>query len=96
MEPGTDYLADAALRERLHAGPGLVVLTGGQTGVDSYAARAALRAGLNTHRVFPRGLRQEDGSLTAARRGALSGATLHELPSADFLSPLAVTSIKPR
>jgi hypothetical protein len=52
--------------------------------VDTIAARAAVRAGLPVHLVFPSGFRQEDGPLTAARRRALSGATLHELDSADF------------
>jgi hypothetical protein len=60
------------------------VLTGGQTGVDTYAALAALRVGLSVHLVFPRGYRQEDGALTAARRARLAGAELHELGSASF------------
>jgi hypothetical protein len=60
------------------------VLTGGQTGVDTDAAVAALRAGLSVHLVFPRRLRQEDGSLTFARSRQLAGATLHELSSASF------------
>jgi hypothetical protein len=60
------------------------VLTGGQTGVDTEAARAALAAGLPVHLVFPRGLRQEDGPLTPARRRALGRAAVHELASDDF------------
>lgn len=60
------------------------MLTGGQTGVDTAAAIAALGAGLAVHIVFPRGFRQEDGPLTPARRRALRGATLHELPSPEF------------
>jgi hypothetical protein len=64
--------------------PGLSVLTGGQTGVDTYAALAALRAGLPVHLVYPSGYRQEDGPLTAARRRRLAGAGLHELGSASF------------
>jgi acetaldehyde dehydrogenase (acetylating) len=63
---------------------GLTVLTGGQTGVDTIAAQAALRAGLAVHLVFPLGLRQEDGSLTLARRRRLARATVHELGSASF------------
>jgi Circularly permutated YpsA SLOG family len=65
-------------------GRGLTVLTGGQTGVDTYAALAALRAGLAVHVVFPSGYRQEDGSLTPARRQRLAGAVLHELDSDSF------------
>ncbi len=84
MQPGADFPADAQLRDRVHAADGLVVLTGGQTGVDSYAARAALDAGLSVHLVFPKGLRQEDGSLTPARRRRLSGAAIHELPADSF------------
>ena len=42
------------------------MLTGGQTGVDTAAARAALAAGLPVHLVFPCGFRQEDGPLTRA------------------------------
>jgi len=68
----------------VRAGPGLTVLTGGQTGVDTAAAVAALRAGLPVQLVFPRGLRQEDGSLTTARRRKLAGAAIHELGSASF------------
>src|ERR1700722_17725050 len=84
MQPGTEFPADRQLRDRLRVGDGLAVLTGGQTGVDSYAARAALDAGLSVHLVFPKGLRQEDGSLTPARRRRLSGAAIHELPSESF------------
>ena len=64
--------------------PRLTVLTGGQTGVDTLAALAALGAGLPVHMVFPRGFRQEDGPLTAARRAALGGAVLHQLASTGF------------
>ena len=76
--------AERGLRARLQSEAGLIVLTGGQTGVDSYAARAALAAGLSVHCVFPRGYRQEDGPLTAARRHRLAGAVLHELPAESF------------
>jgi Circularly permutated YpsA SLOG family len=78
--------AVAAARERcvVRTEPGLSVVTGGQTGVDSYAAEAALRAGLPVHLVFPRAFRQEDGALTEARRRQLAGAVLHELTSASF------------
>jgi Circularly permutated YpsA SLOG family len=62
----------------------MCVLTGGQTGVDTAAARAALGAGLPVHLVFPRGFRQEDGPLTTARRRGLHGAVLHELASGEF------------
>jgi hypothetical protein len=72
------------LRALVRSEPGLIVLTGGQTGVDTYAAVAALQAGLAVHLVFPAGYRQEDGQLTAARRRQLSGAGLHELSSASF------------
>jgi predicted Rossmann-fold nucleotide-binding protein len=72
------------LRALVRSERGLIVLTGGQTGVDTYAAVAALEAGLPVHLVFPAGYRQEDGDLTAARRRQLSGATLHELSSASF------------
>jgi hypothetical protein len=68
----------------VRAGAGLSVLTGGQTGVDTYAAVAALRAGLAVHLVYPAGYRQEDGPLTAARRRCLAGAALHELGSTSF------------
>jgi hypothetical protein len=68
----------------VRAAPGLTVLTGGQTGVDTDAARTALRAGLDVQLVFPRGLRQEDGSLTSARSRQLVGAAMHELGSASF------------
>ena len=73
-----------ALRAELRRTPGLCVLTGGQTGVDTIAAVAALRAGLPVHLVFPRGFRQEDGPITTARRRELRGAVLHELASAGF------------
>jgi Circularly permutated YpsA SLOG family len=70
------------------AGPvaraGIAVLTGGQTGVDTLAARAALAAELPVHLFLPRGFRQEDGPITPARRRAVRGAALHELTSAEF------------
>jgi hypothetical protein len=76
--------AERQLRHVLRSEPGLTVLTGGQTGIDTYAALAAAWAGLPVHLVFPAGYRQEDGRLTAARRRQLSGAVLHELCSASF------------
>jgi Circularly permutated YpsA SLOG family len=63
---------------------GLCVLTGGQTGIDTAAALAALRAGLPAHLIFPRGFLQEGGPITASRRRRLRGARLHELASSDF------------
>jgi len=75
---------EAGLRRGVRAQPGLAILTGGQTGVDTYAAIAALRAGLAVHLVFPAGYRQEDGALTPARRRRLAGASFHELSSASF------------
>jgi hypothetical protein len=77
-------LTAAALHADLRRAPGICVLTGGQTGVDTLAAVAALTAGLPVHLVFPRGFRQEDGPLTPARRRALAGAVLHELASDNF------------
>ena len=75
---------ERALRGLVRTAAGLTVLTGGQTGVDTYAALAALRAGLAVHLVFPHGYRQEDGALTPARSRRLRGATLHELSSPSF------------
>ncbi len=74
----------AAVGAALRAGPAPVVLTGGQTGVDTLAARAALAAGLPVHVAFPRGLRQEDGPVTPERLAGLRGAVLHELTAAEF------------
>lgn len=84
QESGAATAGEQALRGMVRAAAGLTVLTGGQTGVDTYAALAALRAGLSVHLVFPAGYRQEDGPLTPARRGRFGGAILHELPSASF------------
>jgi Circularly permutated YpsA SLOG family len=85
-QPPAELSADLGtdLRAGLRSGPGITILTGGQTGVDTLAAQAALEAGLPVHLVFPRGFRQEDGPLTSARRRALRGAALHELTSAEF------------
>ena len=82
--PAAGIAAEHDLRATLRRGPGISLLTGGQTGVDTAAALAALGADLPVHLVFPRGLRQEDGPITPARRRALRGAVLHELPSDDF------------
>jgi hypothetical protein len=76
--------AGRALRRELHAAAGLTVITGGQTGVDTLAAEAALAAGLPVRLIFPAGLLQEDGPLTPPRRARLSGAVLHELDFPDF------------
>jgi hypothetical protein len=75
---------EAGLRAAVHGTPGVCVLTGGQTGVDTWAARAALRAGLPVWLVFPRGFRQEDGPLTPSRRSRLRGAAFRELDAASF------------
>lgn len=75
---------ERALRGLVRAATGLTVLTGGQTGVDTYAAVAGLHAGLVVHLVFPHGYRQEDGPLSDARRRRLRGAILHELSSPSF------------
>jgi hypothetical protein len=81
MTRGAD---EAGLRRAVRSAPGLTILTGGQTGVDSHAALAALRAELSVHLVFPAGYRQEDGNLPPARRRRLAGAAFHELSSASF------------
>jgi hypothetical protein len=75
---------ESQLRRDVRGGTGLTIVTGGQTGVDTYAALAALRAQLPVHVIFPAGFRQEDGPLTGARRDRLRGAVLHELPEASF------------
>ena len=82
--PDAGIVAEQDLRAMLRRGPGICLLTGGQTGVDTAAARSALGVNLPVHLVFPRGLRQEDGPITPARRDALRGAVLHELASDDF------------
>ncbi|RUL85381.1 YpsA SLOG family protein [Tautonia sociabilis] len=53
------------------------VITGGQTGVDQAAWRAALAAGLSTGGAMPRGFRTEDGPRPefAARFGAVAIAS---------------------
>ncbi|MGN6795876.1 MAG: YpsA SLOG family protein [Streptosporangiaceae bacterium] len=76
--------SDLELRAGLRVSPGITVLTGGQTGVDTLAARAALDVGLPVHMVFPHGFRQEDGPLTVERRAELHGAVLHQLASTGF------------
>jgi hypothetical protein len=83
-QPGGAAVAESALRQQVRSAAGLIIVTGGQTGVDTYAAHAALHAGLPVRVIFPAGLRQEDGGLTAARRRRLRGAELHELTSASF------------
>lgn len=82
--PVVPLAVDRELRDVIRAGPGICVLTGGQTGVDTVAALAALRAGLVTHLVFPRGHLQEDGPITQARRQRFRGAQMHELSQAGF------------
>ena len=84
MTGAADVTRERELRALVRTGPGLTVLTGGQTGVDTYAALAALRAGLPVHLVYPHGYRQEDGTLSPARRRRLSGAVLHELGASSF------------
>lgn len=84
--PGGRTSSEPGLSRLLRAGPGLSVLTGGQTGVDTLAAQAALGAGLSVHLVFPRGYQQEDGPLTPVRRERLTGANVHQLRTASFRS----------
>ena len=82
---GSSFIAgERKLRRLVRDQPGLSVLTRGQTGVDTAAALAALRAGLTVHLILPRGLLREDGALTGSRRRELSGAQIHELTSAEF------------
>jgi hypothetical protein len=81
---GPAVSGERALRALVRAAAGLTVLTGGQTGVDTYAALAALQSGLAVQLVFPHGYRQEDGPLTPGRSRRLRGATLHELSSPSF------------
>ena len=83
-QPEEAACAESALRRRVRPAAGLTIVTGGQTGVDTYAALDALRAGLPVHLIFPAGWRQEDGPLTPARRRRLGGAALHELGEASF------------
>ena len=82
--PGFPYGGERELRDDLRRTCRRRVLTGGQTGVDTAAALAALDAGLLVHVVFPLGFRQEDGAITPARRRALRGAAFHQLTSQDF------------
>jgi hypothetical protein len=84
INPEAVAAAEHGLRDLVRAATGLTAVTGGQTGVDTYAALAALRAGLAVHMVFPGRYRQEDGLLTPARRRRLAGAVLHELGSPSF------------
>jgi Circularly permutated YpsA SLOG family len=84
MSGEPDMAGERELRRLVRTCAGLCVVTGGQTGVDSYAAHAALREQLPVHLVFPRGFRQEDGSLTDSRRARFGGAVLHELSSDNF------------
>lgn len=81
---GTGRADEAALHHAVRAAAGVTVLTGGQTGVDTLAAAAAVRAGLTVHLLMPLGLRREDGRLTAARRRPFAGATVHELGSGSY------------
>lgn len=76
--------AEPGLAGQIRRESGIGVLTGGQTGVDTEAAIAALRAGLPVHLVFPRGLLQEDGPLSQVRREQIRGAHIHELRSPLF------------
>ncbi|WP_272028152.1 PfkB family carbohydrate kinase [Kocuria rosea] len=67
------------------ASPGVVLVTGGQTGVDSLAASLGNGLGLPVHVVAPRGFRTEEGCMgknNAFR--AFPGARLHELCSDSF------------
>jgi Circularly permutated YpsA SLOG family len=84
MSTEPDIAGERPLRRLVRVGAGLCIVTGGQAGVDSYAAHAALREQLPVHLVFPRGFRQEDGPLTESRRARFAGAVLHELPSESF------------
>lgn len=78
------FSREPGLRAEFSVAARPIVLTGGQTGVDTAATIAALNAGVAAHVVFPRGFRQEDGPITPRRRRALNGATLHELSSPEF------------
>jgi hypothetical protein len=67
--------AEASLRRELRAAPGLAIVTGGQTGVDTYAAHAALRAGCQetvgaTERLGRPLLSPDPDSLTAESAAA--------------------------
>lgn len=68
------------LRERLLAmAEPLVVLTGGQTGVDQLALHEAVALGLPAAAVMPRGRRVDSGGL-----GIPVSVQVHELPSTEY------------
>lgn len=64
--------------------PGVTVLTGGQTGIDTLAAKAAIGCGLPVHAIFPKNFRQEGGVLSEDKKGFWKAARLYELGSPSF------------
>ncbi len=75
---------EGALRGLVRAATGLTVLTGGQTGVDTYAAVAGHACRLGRSSRLPPRLPAGGRPLSDARRRRLRGAILHELSSPSF------------
>jgi sugar/nucleoside kinase (ribokinase family) len=69
--------------ERVRNAPALVVISGGQTGIDTLALRHASRLGLPSFAVMPRGRLTESGPASEAELAA-HRATVLELGSPSF------------
>lgn len=80
QSPGRD---EAAIYAGIRMSPGIVLITGGQTGVDQLAAEEARRSKLPVHLVLPKGGRTESGRLSTTARN-LAGCRLWELESRSY------------
>ena len=77
-------MSEGLLLDDILTSPGVTLVSGGQTGVDSLVGTAAASVGLPVHYVFPAGFRTERGRLAASDRHHLGRLRCHQLDAESF------------
>jgi sugar/nucleoside kinase (ribokinase family) len=75
---------EGRFRDRLHASPGLVVTSCGQTGIDQLSGQIARRLGITVFAVMPAGRRTEASESGSGEPDRLDATTLLELATPSY------------